>query len=331
MFSDTWRFYKFLVLLSVLQPFFTCPGCSVKEDRDLCPCTLVLEFPDEDAERLQYGVTVCLRGDSDVEGGFSLCDTLLAVRSASSASDETSFGASNDDADSLYDSCPNVISGKLSFSYPVPKGNLDLSIAYSENGFAGKLNASGRWIEIEEGRPCPPIWTYCEKVSARADRVTVPVRLHKNFCRIDIQVRDVDGAEFPFKLRVRGNVNGYGLDGKPARGDFLCDAERVETEVAGTEPVLEGAESETVSEVAGSGHGYAVTVPRQTDDSLILEIVAGGGVAKSFAIGNYIASSGYDWTSADLKDICLEIDYARTVILFTIDKWTHSEQFEVVI
>lgn len=290
MFSETWRFYKFLVLLSVLQPFFTCPGCSVKEDRDLCPCTLVLEFPREDAERLQDGVTVCMRGYSD--DGFSLCDTLLADRAASSGG-------------------PDTVSGKWSYSYVVPKGDIDLAVAYSADGLAGELNSSGRWIEIDEGRPCPSIWTCCEKVSARADRVTVPVRLHKNFCRIDIQVRDVDGEEFPFKLRVRGNVNGYGLDGKPARGAFLCDAERSETESA--------------------GYGYAVTVPRQTDDSLTLEIVTDDGVAKSFAIGNYIASSGYDWTSADLKDICLEIDYARTVISFTIDKWTHSEQFEVVI
>lgn len=290
MFSETWRFYKFLVLLSVLQPFFTCPGCSVKEDRDLCPCILVLEFPREDAERLQDGVTVCMRGYSD--DGFSLCDTLLAGRTASSGG-------------------PDNVSGKWSYSYVVPKGDVDLAVSYSADGLAGKLNSSGRWIEIDEGRPCPSIWTCCEKVSARADRVTVPVRLHKNFCRIDIQVRDVDGEEFPFKLRVRGNVNGYGLDGKPARGAFLCDAERSETESA--------------------GYGYAVTVPRQTDDSLTLEIVTGDGVAKSFAIGNYIASSGYDWTSADLKDICLEIDYARTVISFTIDKWTHSEQFEVVI
>ncbi len=297
MFSETWRFYKFLVLLSVLQPFFTCPGCSVKEDRDLCPCALVLEFPREDAERLQDGVTVCMRGYSD--DGFSLCDTLLAGRAASSGG-------------------PDTVSGKWSYSYVVPKGDIDLAVAYSADGLAGELNSSGRWIEIDEGRPCPSIWTCCEKVSARADRVTVPVRLHKNFCRIDIQVRDVDGEEFPFKLRVRGNVNGYGLDGKPARGAFLCDAERSETESSGT-----ASES--------TGYGYAVTVPRQTDDSLTLEIVTGDGVAKSFAIGNYISASGYDWTSADLKDICLEIDYARTVISFTIDKWTHSEQFEVVI
>lgn len=296
MFSDTWRFYKFLVLLSVLQPFFTCPGCSVKEDRDLCPCTLVLEFPGEDAERLHEGVTVCMRGYSDGDG-FSLCDTLLAGQPASGGAPDG-----------------------VSYSYVVPKGDIDLAVAYSADGLAGELNSSGKWIEIDEGRPCPSIWTCCEKVSARADRVTVPVRLHKNFCRIDIQVRDVDGEDFPFKLRVRGNVNGYGLDGKPARGAFLCDAESAETEGSGT-----------ASESTGSRHGYAVTVPRQTDDSLTLEIVTGDGVAKSFAIGNYIASSGYDWTSADLKDICLEIDYARTVILFTIDKWTHSEQFEVVI
>lgn len=310
MFSETWRFYKFLVLLSVLQPFFTCPGCSVKEDRDLCPCTLVLEFPREDAERLQDGVTVCMRGCSD--DVFSLCDTLLAGRAASSGG-------------------PDTVSDKWSYSYVVPKGDVDLAVAYSADGLAGELNSSGRWIEIDEGRPCPSIWTCCEKVSARADRVTVPVRLHKNFCRIDIQVRDVDGEEFPFKLRVRGNVNGYGLDGKPARGAFLCDAERSETESAGSGTESDGDDSGTASESTGYGHGYAVTVPRQTDDSLTLEIVTGDGVAKSFAIGNYIAASGYDWTSADLKDICLEIDYARTVISFTIDKWTHSEQFEVVI
>lgn len=306
MFSETWRFYKFLVLLSVLQPFFTCPGCSVKEDRDLCPCTLVLEFPGEDAERLQDGVTVCMRGYSD--DGFSLCDTLLAGQPASG-------GASDG----------------VSYSYVVPKGDIDLAVAYSADGLAGELNSSGKWIEIDEGRPCPSIWTCCEKVSAKADRVTVPVRLHKDFCRIDIQVRDVDGEEFPFKLRVRGNVNGYGLDGKPARGAFLCDAESAETEGTGFGTESEVSGYGTASESTVSGHGYAVTVPRQTDDSLILEIVTGDGVAKSFAIGNYIASSGYDWTSADLKDICLEIDYARTVILFTIDKWTHSEQFEVVI
>lgn len=307
MFSDTWRFYKFLVLLSVLQPFFTCPGCSVKEDRDLCPCTLVLEFPGEDAERLHEGVTVCMRGYSDGDG-FSLCDTISTGQSASGG-----------------------VSDGVSYSYVVPKGDIDLAVAYSADGLAGELNSSGKWIEIDEGRPCPSIWTCCEKVSARADRVTVPVRLHKNFCRIDIQVRDVDGEEFPFKLRVRGNVNGYGLDGKPARGAFLCDAESAETEGSGFGTESDGDDSGTASESAVSGHGYAVTVPRQTDDSLILEIVTDDGVAKSFAIWNYIASSGYDWTSADLKDICLEIDYARTVILFTIDKWTHSEQFEVVI
>lgn len=142
MFSETWRFYKFLVLLSVLQPFFTCPGCSVKEDRDLCPCTLVLEFPRKDAERLQDGVTVCMRGYSD--DVFSLCDTLLAGQAAS-------------------DGSPDTVSGKWSYSYVVPKGDVDLAVAYSADGLAGELNSSGRWIEIDEGRPCPSIWTCCER------------------------------------------------------------------------------------------------------------------------------------------------------------------------
>ena len=59
----------------------------MKEDRDLCPCALVLEFPREDADRLQDGVTVCMRGYSD--DVFSLCDTLLSGQAASDGSPDT--------------------------------------------------------------------------------------------------------------------------------------------------------------------------------------------------------------------------------------------------
>ena len=74
-----------------------------------------------------------------------------------------------------------------------------------------------------------------------------------------------------------------------------------------------------------------MNVPRQKDNTLKLDIVSGDGAVRTFAIGNYIEASGYSWDSEDLKDIALEIDYSRTMLLFRIGAWEKYEQFEVVI
>ena len=72
-------------------------------------------------------------------------------------------------------------------------------------------------------------------------------------------------------------------------------------------------------------------LPRQIDNSLLLDIISDDDRRRTFAIGNYIEASGYDWESMDLKDITLDIDYARTDITFRIDAWERTVQFEVVI
>ena len=74
-----------------------------------------------------------------------------------------------------------------------------------------------------------------------------------------------------------------------------------------------------------------MVLPRQIDNSLLLDIISDDDRRRTFAIGNYIEASGYDWDSMDLKDITLDIDYARTDVTFRIGAWEHTTQFEVVI
>ena len=67
------------------------------------------------------------------------------------------------------------------------------------------------------------------------------------------------------------------------------------------------------------------------DNSLMLDLISERGGVRSFAIGNYLAESGYDWAEDDLEDITVTIDYAATSARFIIDRWSTTLHFETVI
>ena len=52
---------------------------------------------------------------------------------------------------------------------------------------------------------------------------------------------------------------------------------------------------------------------------------------KTFALGNYIQQCGYDWTSEDLQDIVVKIDYACTRISITVGPWEYSYDVDIEI
>jgi hypothetical protein len=116
-----------------------------------------------------------------------------------------------------------------------------------------------------------------------------------------------DVEHFPFSLAVKGMVAGYGADGTPADGDFFHMVETVPDE------------------------GWAISVPRQTDDSMLLEVSDGTDVLKIFALGKYICASGYNWKAADLSDITVGIDYTRTKLTVSVCGWDEVYEFDVVI
>ena len=131
------------------------------------------------------------------------------------------------------------------------------------------------------------------------------VELWKNYCKLSICVEDAE--HFPFGLAVRGSVAGYGVNGFPINGDFFYEVNEYSSDV------------------------WTMSLPRQTDNSIVLEVNDGTDVLKTFALGEYILASGYDWSAANLEDITVGIDYTRTKLTVAVLGWDEVYEFDVVI
>ena len=114
-------------------------------------------------------------------------------------------------------------------------------------------------------------------------------------------------GDYPFSLTVKGNICGYSPDRSVVEGDF------------------------SFTFVPASDGTGSVRVPRQTDDSLILQIRDGNRVLREFALGEYVAESGYDWEAENLSDVEIAIDYANSNITVKVEGWSDIFEYDVVI
>lgn len=253
------------VLPTVTAVMLLCAGCSVKEDRTMCPCRLMLDFSDVDPSVVK-------------SADFHL-----------SASDGFVFTGTVES--STYDEEVVV---------DVPRTKVDVVTWCGTGGYT-----TGGVLTIPYGKDCPPVYMHSSSVEALGESVKEVVHMRKNHCSMLINVM---GEKYEVAdMILHGNVNGYGRDGRPSVGDFAYRSEPDE-----------------------SGEVRAV-VPRQVDNTLVLEVDDGTGVSKRFAIGEYIVSSGYDWTTPDLQDIIIDIDFAITHISLTIGGWDEEYKYEIVI
>ena len=183
----------------------------------------------------------------------------------------------------------------------VPKGECRLCVYSGEKGMAAPLQG----LHIPYGEECPPVYMQAAFLDTDCELLRRVVELSKNHCRLSVCITDPE--HFPFGLAIRGSVAGYGTDGTPVEGAFFY----------GMSTAFTG--------------GWTMSVPRQTDDSMALEVRDGTDVLKTFALGEYIRASGYDWNAADLQDITVGIDYTRTKLTVSVRGWDEVYEFDVVI
>lgn len=151
-------------------------------------------------------------------------------------------------------------------------------------------------IEIPWGRDCPKVYMCDSDVEIRGEEVRVDVSMRKNHCIMTVVSTDKSG--FPYGIHVTGNVCGYTATGQPKSGEFHA-------------PLLKNDDD----------YVWEMSLPRQTDDSLLLHVSDDTGVLTTFALGQYLSSSGYDWSKADLDDVSVTLDYALTQVRVLIDGW----------
>jgi len=174
----------------------------------------------------------------------------------------------------------------------VPRTDIQINVFSGDDG----LFSSKGGLVIPEGEDCPPIHMHSALVNTESDTVTDTVRLYKNYCLLSVGMI-ADGKSKPFDIGVKGNICGYMDNGVPMDGEFLV-----------------------VSNLPAGERNY-VKLPRQTDASLALQILDEGKLVREFALGEYIVSSGYDWTAKDLGDIDVTVDFALAEVVLKINEW----------
>jgi hypothetical protein len=182
----------------------------------------------------------------------------------------------------------------------VPRTGLSVGV------WAGTEGCSlDRGLKIPYGQDSPAVYTHCSKVDADCESLRELVCFRKNHCRMNLRMRGFEMTSL--KLVLHGNVDGYEADGSPSEGEFMCECS------------------------LGEDNACCVILPRQIDDSLVLELADDRQGIKRFALGHYIVASGYDWTKPDLDDISVDLDFSVTDITLVIQGWETEHKFDIVI
>lgn len=204
--------------------------------------------------------------------------------------------------DSSFEYRDTVCSEDYSSPYlvEVPQKDIYINVYCADNqkiGLPFVLNDDGDF---------PQLWLYHSKTDARHDSLREVVVLHKNFCRISLNVKSRESLSACL-FHIKSNLLGYDYKGNSVDG-------------------------ESVRSLNPDNNGSAdFIVPRQKDNSLILNVLDGESVLRSFALGEYISASGYDWTNPDLEDISITLDLAHSVLNLYYGLWEKTFSFEIEI
>lgn len=212
---------------------------------------------------------------------------------------------------SLYggDICTEVLTDSAFWQCSLPRDSLSVRVAAVED--SGALTEGG--LKIAEGNDCPSIYWSIDKIESPGESVTIVPHLKKDFCRLSVSFIGSPPGTLPYDVRFLGNICGYDSSTKPSPGPFCFTCR------------------ETGPGTSGGHASCVVKLPRQKDGSLKMDILSGDTILRSFAIGHYMESCGYDWTSEDLEDLELEINFAATTITLRTAAWTVVSYFEVMI
>ena len=300
---------RFLFVMWMVGMLFL-SSCSIKEDRDGCPCWMTVEMPGQAGHD---GDKVGQDGRSPVGAGDDGC-VVLRLR-----------GNSDEDAvDYEYQVTEAVRVDVGALEYEVPRGSVGVSVIEMPDrvGHDGIVGYDGDEIRVPVGEQMDSLYGFFKMYHTRCESVLCDVELHKEFCTVSFTLGE-DGYTSPYDIEVWGNVAGVSAwDLMPVQGEFRY------------------------APMQKNGV-YQVRVPRQVDNSLELVMVeipdqvgydgerAGDDgervVVDRLPLGEYIARSGYDWTAEDLADVSVALDLEMQQVMITVSGWDGVVVMDIVI
>ena len=285
-------------------------SCSIKEDRDGCPCWMTVDLSDVAESRWK---------SPEVQSNIEHQDVTKSPESRSNVAENVLLrlrGNSDEDAINYeYQVTEEVKVSSGALEYEVPRGAVGVSAVALGREIPGQAGYDGDEIRIPVGEQMDSLYGFFKMYHTRCESVLCDVELHKEFCTVSFTLGE-DGYSSPYRIEVWGNVAGVSAwDLMPLDGDFRFA------------PSL--------------GNGvYQVRVPRQVDNSLelvMLEIPDQVGydgervVVDRLPLGEYIARSGYDWTAEDLADVNVALDLEMQQVMITVSGWDGVVVMDIVI
>ena len=316
-------------------------SCSIKEDRDVCPCWMTVDLSDVAESRWK---------SPEVQSNIEHQDVTKSPESRSNVAENVLLwlrGNSDEDAINYeYQVTEEVKVSSGALEYEVPRGAVGVSAVALGRDFSTPLRSArndrlqsgnyGDEIRVPVGEQMDSLYGFFKMYHTRCESVLCDVELHKEFCTVSFTLGE-DGYTSPYDIEVWGNVAGVSAwDLMPLEGDFRF-APSPEDGV------------------------YRVRVPRQVDNLLelvMLEIPrqarndnkempdqaghdgrspVGAGddgervVVDRLPLGEYIARSGYDWTAENLEDVHIALDMEKQQVMITVSGWDGVVVMDIVI
>lgn len=292
-------------------------SCSIKEDRDGCPCWMTVDLSD---------VAESSWKSPEVQSNIEHQDVIKSPESRSNVAENVLLrlrGNSDEDAvEYEYQMTEAIRADAGTLEYEVPRGAVGVSAVALGREIPGQARYHGDEIRIPVGEQMDSLYGFFKMYHTRCESVLCDVDLHKEFCTVSFTL-GTDGYTSPYDIEVWGNVAGVSAwDLMPVKGEFRY------------------------APLQKNGV-YQVRVPRQVDNSLelvMLEIPDQVGydgerteddaervVVDRLPLGEYVARSGYDWAAEDLADVSVALDLEKQQVMITVSGWDGVVVMDIVI
>ena len=173
--------------ISALAAVLLLEGCSIKEDRMVCPCFLTEEFSDVSPDK-----------EGEVPWISILEESGKTVQQKS-----------------IYS---NMFREGRRYVASVPKQYLNVAVIYGMQHYT----VEGEVATLSSGFEADSVYAHTSEVDCRGETAGDTVRLHKQWCGLVMVLKGSESWK-PFFFEIHGNWNSVSLrDMSPVKGPLLC-------------------------------------------------------------------------------------------------------------
>ena len=178
-------------------------SCSIKEDRDRCPCWMTVDLSDVAESRWE---SPAAQNNTEYQGFKK------SPKSRSNVAEDIVLrlrgNSDEDEVDYSYQVTEELRANTEALEYEVPRGSVGVSA----------VNLAR--LQVPVGEQMDSLYGFFRMFYTRCESVLCNVELHKEFCNISFTLGD-KGYVSPYDIEVWGNVAGVSAwDLMPLEGDF---------------------------------------------------------------------------------------------------------------